>query len=123
MFYNNAIVSIMIILNILNIIMFRRKNLLTTAITIALLVGFFMFYDFSKFDLDPLSTFLTMTIVSFAGPFVETIIIHFTNGEAWRYGYPLPGFLVPLWLLPGYGMLGLACLHSYQFFVKNQLLA
>ena len=122
MFYNNTIVSIMIILNILNIIMFRRKNLLTTAITITLLVGFFVFYNFSEFNLDPLSAFLTMSIISFAGPVVETIIIHFTNGEAWRYGYPLSGFLVPLWLLPGYGMLGLACLHTYNYIIKNHLL-
>ena len=123
MFYNTTIISIMIILNILNIIMFRRKNLLTTAITIALLIGFFMFYDFAKFNIDPLSAFLTMAVVSFAGPVVETIIIHFTNGEAWRYGYPLSGFLVPLWLLPGYGMLGLVCLHTYHYLINNQFLA
>tara|TARA_B000000557_G_C20588490_1_gene364505 strand:- start:66 stop:434 length:369 start_codon:yes stop_codon:yes gene_type:complete len=118
-YYNSIVISTVIFLNVINIILFRRRNYLTTAISIGLLCAYYALYNFSEYNDNISAYFIIMLIISFAGPIVETIIIHSTNGEAWIYGYPLPGYKVPLWLLPGYGMLGLACVHAYNFFKNN----
>ena len=77
-----------------------------------------MFYNFDKLNIDKEAMFYSMIVISLAGPFIESIIIHFTDGGAWNYGNPLPGWYVPLWLLPGYGIMGLSCLHAYLSLLK-----
>lgn len=115
---NNILLFIITVLNVLNIIIFRKHNILPTFITLGLLVLFFMVYNFDKLNIDKEAMFYSMVAISLLGPFIESIIIHFTDGEAWNYGRPLPGWYVPLWLLPGYGMLGLSCLHTYHSLLK-----
>ena len=115
---NNIIINAVTILNMLNIIKNRRQNGYTTVITIVLIGIFYCFYDFSELNIQKNAITVAIVAISFLGPLMESIIIHHTKGEAWKYGYPFKNWYVPLWLLPGYGMLAMSSIHIYQSFLN-----
>ena len=110
---NNLIMMIITILNMLNIIINCNLNILPTIITLILITLHYLTYDFEKLKIKRKSFLITVFLISLSGPLMESIIIHFTNGQAWKYGNPFLNLHVPLWLFPGYGMLGMSCLHYY----------
>ena len=110
---NDIIMFIVTLLNMINIILNCKSNILTTIITLIIMFIHYKFYDFDKLSLNKKAYYLTVLLISLSGPLMETVIIHYTNGDAWRYGNPFLNWYVPLWLLPGYGMLGMSCLHYY----------
>lgn len=107
------------ILNMVNIILNCKQNILPTIITLLLIVIHYYTYDFDKLKIDRKAFLLTVLSISLSGPLMESIIIHFTKGNAWVYGNPFMNWYVPLWLLPGYGMLGMSCIHYYFNNLKN----
>ena len=108
---NDIIINALIILNMINIIYNCKQNILPTVITIILIAIFFYLYNFTKIDKH--RYLLTAVMISLTGPLMESIIIHFSNGNSWSYKHPFLNWYVPLWLLPGYGILGMSAVHYY----------
>jgi hypothetical protein len=115
---NNIIINSITILNMLNIIKNRRENTHPSIITIILIAIFYYFYDFSLLNVQKNAMLISIVALSFLGPLMESIIIHYTNGESWKYGYPYKNWYVPLWLFPGYGMLAMSSIHIYKSFLN-----
>lgn len=115
---NNIIINAVTILNMLNIIKNRRQNIYTSIITIILIGIFYYFYDFSLLNVQKEAMLVAIVSLSLLGPLMESVIIHYTKGEAWKYGYPYKNWYVPLWLLPGYGMLAMSSVHIYKSFLN-----
>ena len=88
-------------------------------ITLGLIAIHYYTYDFDRLGIDRKAFLITVLAIGLSGPLMESIIIHFTKGEAWRYGNPYLNWYVPLWLLPGYGMLGMSCVHYYFTYLKK----
>ena len=115
---NNIIMNSVTILNMFNIIKNRQENVYPTIITILLIAVFYYFYDFSVLNVNKKAMLISLISLSLMGPLMESVIIHNTNGEAWKYGFPFKNWYVPLWLLPGYGMLAMSSIHVYQSFLN-----
>ena len=111
--YNDLILLLLIVFNILNIIFFCKKNILPTIITIVLIICFFKLYDFKISKVNKKIFLLITIMMSLCGPIMESIIIHYSNGNSWNYTHPFLNWYVPLWLLPGYGMLAMSAIHTY----------
>ena len=110
---NDIIMCILTLANMANIIFNCKQNILPTIITFILIAIHYYTYDFDKLKINRRAFLITVLLIGLSGPIMESIIIHFTKGNAWRYGNPFMNWYVPLWLFPGYGMLGMSCVHYY----------
>lgn len=115
-YYNSLIVLAVVFLFILNIILFHKKDYLTTAINVGLICVYFALYDFKEYNINVLAVVITMLLTMLLAPIFESIMIYSTNGKAWIYGYPLSKYMAPLWLAPAWGIIYVSFLHNYNYF-------
>ena len=112
--YNDLILFFLVFLNIINIIFYCKHNIFPSIITIILIILFFKLYNFKKGNTNKKKFLFTFLMMSIFGPVMESIIIHFSNGSSWNYKHPFLNWYIPLWLIPGYGILAMSSIHFYN---------
>ena len=78
-YYNSLIVITVVFLFILNIILFHKKDYLTTAINLGLLCAYFALYDFKEYNINVLAVVITMLLTMLLAPTFESIMIYSTS--------------------------------------------
>ena len=116
---NDIIVLSVFIINGINVVLNCKQNILPAFISLFLILFQLSIYNFKELGINKKAFIMTGIAVAIFAPIVESIIIYYSNGNTWRYAYPFMNWNIPLWLIPGYGMLGMACIHHYFTYLSK----
>ena len=110
---NDLIVLSVFIINGINVVLNCKKNILPAIISLFLILFQLSNYNFKELGINKKAFIMTGLAIAIVAPIVEVIIIYYSKGNTWKYAYPFMNWNIPLWLIPGYGMLGMVCIHQY----------